>query len=144
MTNASQAAVAEPVNAPLAAQLVANATSRGSPSFVRTSSNLRRTDSGGIVTGLNGGGGNVIGAGVGEGGEEEHSTVNILERLPALLDGSRHTDELCTMFRLSWRELERKLIEVGEGDYQHASEERIAAEGGARTDRLGRVRIIYR
>lgn len=135
--------IAEPVNAPLAAQLVANATSRGSPSFVRSSSNLRRNDSGGIVT-VNGGGGNVTGVGTGEGVEDENSSANILERLPALLDGSRHTDELCTMFRLSWRELERKLIEVGEGDYEHASEERIAAEGGARTDRLGRVRIIYR
>jgi len=45
------------------------------------------------------------------------SKDQILERLPALLDGSRHTDELCTMFRLSWKELERKLIEVGEGEH---------------------------
>jgi hypothetical protein len=67
----------------------------------------------------------------------------ILEKLPALLDGSRHTDELCTMFRLSWKELERKLIEVGEGDYEYASEERLGQEAG-RADKIGRVRIIYR
>jgi len=71
------------------------------------------------------------------------SKDQILERLPALLDGSRHTDELCTMFRLSWKELERKLIEVGEGDYEYASEERLGQDAG-RTDRIGRVRIIYR
>ena len=67
----------------------------------------------------------------------------ILERLPILLDGSRHTDELCTMFRLSWKELERKLIEVGEGDYEYASEERLGQDAG-RADRIGRLRIIYR
>lgn len=67
----------------------------------------------------------------------------ILEQLPALLDGSRHTDELCTIFRLSWKELERKLIEVGEGEYDYAAEEKLAQEAG-RADRLGRVRIIYR
>jgi len=49
--------------------------------------------------------------------DSKDSKDQILERLPALLDGSRHTDELCAMFRLSWKELERKLIEVGEGEH---------------------------
>lgn len=71
------------------------------------------------------------------------SNDQILERLSALLDGSRHTDEFCTMFRLSWKELERKLIEVGEGDYEYASEGRLGQEAG-RADKIGRVRIIYR
>lgn len=51
------------------------------------------------------------------------------ESLPALLDGSHHADELCTMYGVSWSGLEKYLAEVG---------------GSSIDDELGRVRIIYR
>lgn len=66
----------------------------------------------------------------------------ILEKLPELLDGSRHTDELCTIFRISWPELEKYLIVIGEGEREFARDE-ILGRDLAGLDRLGRVRIIY-
>ena len=47
------------------------------------------------------------------------------------------------MFHLSWKELERKLIEVGEGNYEYVSEERLGQDAG-RADRIGCLHIIYR
>jgi len=66
----------------------------------------------------------------------------ILEKLPALLDGSRHTDELCTMFRVSWPELEKYLTVMKEGERELESDENLGRDL-AGLDRTSRVRIIY-
>jgi len=50
---------------------------------------------------------------------------------------------LCATFRISWHELEGLLAVIGEGDREYASDEILGREIGG-SDRLGRVRIVYR
>jgi hypothetical protein len=71
-------------------------------------------------------------------------------QLPALLDGTRHEDELCTMFRVGWVDMQKYLYEIGNdgGNGKSANgekKEKTEGEGAEAGEKgLGRVRIIYR
>jgi len=67
----------------------------------------------------------------------------IVEKLTPMLDGSHNSDELCTMFRIGWHELEKYLAIIGGAD-QGEGEDEAPDQDAADVDRLGRVRIIYR
>jgi len=67
----------------------------------------------------------------------------IVEKLAPMLDGSHNSDELCTMFRIGWHELEKYLAMIGGADKGEGYDEMPEQDTGD-VDRLGRVRIIYR
>ena len=68
-----------------------------------------------------------------------------VEALIPLLDGSRHSDELCVKFGIGWHDLERLLIVIGQGDEpEYLSGHTQLRQDGSVPDRWGRVRVIYR
>lgn len=67
-----------------------------------------------------------------------------LEGLPALLDGSKHTDELCVIFGVGWPELERALITIGGGGSSKSLRGEGALPDDLTADKMGLVKILYR
>lgn len=69
-----------------------------------------------------------------------------LEGLPALLDGSKHTDELCVTFGVGWPALEEALTIIGGGSETTGGErqDELLAGDDPAADKMGLVRILYR